>query len=140
MSETKTTTHKNKISQESAEAQMKKFFDYYDFDIEEDVLNSAARNAVKTAAQRIKKAIRKGLVEIEDVEGIKVSQTVKGEKISYKELDGHCKITSDKYEGEYAKIYAMAGYLTGLGLEGIKELKGKDLSIAESIGMLFLQI
>lgn len=131
---------KYKISKEVAEKQLDIFFDYYELDIEEDIASETSRDAVKASAKRIVKAIRSGRVEITNDDGLKIIQIVGEEKLEYKELDGKCKILTDKYDGNYAKIYAMAGYLNGLGLDGMKNLKAVNLSIAESIGMLFLQI
>lgn len=131
---------KHKISEEVAKQQLDIFYDYYELDIEEDIASETSRDAVKTSAKRIIKAIRSGRVEITNDDGLKIVQIVGEEKLEYKELDGKCKVLTDKYEGNYAKIYAMAGYLNELGLEGMKKLKGVNLSIAESIGMLFLQI
>lgn len=131
---------KYKISKEVAEEQLNIFLDHYELDIDEDIASETSRDAVKSSVKRIIKGIRSGRVEITNDDGLKIVQIVGEEKLVYKPLDGKCKVLTDKYDGNYAKIYALAGYLNDLGLEGMKNLKDLNLSIAESIGMLFLQI
>jgi hypothetical protein len=131
-----------KISEETAKEQMQLFYDYYDLDIEEDLLDKDAKIAVRSAEKRVLNAIRSGRLEITKEKELKIVQSIiPGDlKVEYKELDGQCRVEADKQDGGCSKMLTIAGYLNGLGFEGMKKMKGKNLSTAECLGMLFLQI
>ncbi len=132
------------LSEESADKQVDMFCEYYDIDRSECAESQA--EAVETSIKKISKAIRRGTVEISlnDDEDIIVTQTIplKDEsetKIVYGALSGKNKKAMSKQE-DYGKIYALLGSLSGLGDTAISKLKGAHLSVAECIGMLFLQV
>ena len=137
-----------KISQQVADAQFEMFSEYYDFD-ESDSGNEDVRHAMAGAKARVVKAIRRGRVEIEETEGdIVVHQHLKfplGEvkSLRYGVITGKAKVAMEKGtsgDENYAKIYALLGSLSGLGSTAISALRGVDLSTAECIGAIFLQV
>lgn len=135
-----------KISEQVAMEQLDGLLDYYDLDLN-DIKNSAQRDAVESAYNRLIKAVRKGNLEFSNDDNIKIVQHLKkplGESgtIEYRELDGKAKVAmKDKADTDYyGRIYSLLGSLSGLGETAIIGLKGSDLSVAECLGVLFLQV
>lgn len=139
-----------KISEQVAMEQLDGLMDYYDLDLN-DIKNSAQRDAVESAYNRLVKAVRKGNLEFSPEatkdKNIKIVQHLKkpiGESgtIEYRELDGKAKVAmKDKSDTDYyGRIYSLLGSLSGLGETAITGLKGSDLSVAECLGVLFLQV
>ena len=127
------------LSEESAAEQIDLFMEYYEVDLED--IPEALADGVAAAKAKVEKAIRKGRVEIRDGEGLEIMQKINGGKseVVYGELTGKAKIAmGDKTD--YGKIYALLGALAGIGETAIQKLRGADLSTAECIGMLFLQV
>lgn len=133
-----------KLSRESAEEQFNIFLDYYDIDPDDWADN--LQDAFKSAKNRLIRAIMRGLVSIEAGDPIRVTQYLSkkpdADPILYAEMSGKAKVAmKGKDETDtFGKIYALTGSLTGLGETAITTLKGVDMSIAESLGLLFLQI
>lgn len=121
---------------------MQLFFDFYDFD--QDDTPESQSQAVEVSLNRIKKAIRKGKLEFTDSDGVvKITQHLKNSTtLIYGEISGRSKLAmKNKSDTDnYGKIYSLCGSLTGIGEAGIAKLKGADLSIAECVGALFLQV
>ncbi len=140
----------NKISVEVAREQVDLFLDYYDMPLDElleELDDKNMKSGVKTSYNRIIKAIQKGRIEISlsDDDQLKIIQHVgkdNSETLEYKIIDGHAKSSMKNADSEdtYGKIYSLIGSLTGLGKEAILKLKGKNLSDAECIGMILLQV
>lgn len=135
-----------KISEQVAMEQLDGILDYYDLDLN-DIKNAAQREAVESAYNRLVKAVRKGNLEFSNDESIKIIQHLKeplgeSETIEYRELDGKAKVAmKDKADTDYyGRIYSFLGSLSGLGETAIIGLKGSDLSVAECLGVLFLQV
>lgn len=131
------------ISEEVARDQFQEFLDYYDLD--PSVMPEDQRAAFESSASRIIKAVRSGKLEFGQDGTVK--QFLKkpvGEvsEIKYEELSGMHKVAmkSKKGEDHYGRMYALLGSLSGLGEMGIMKLKGADLSVAESVGIIFLQV
>lgn len=136
---------KYKLSAEVAKAQVDVLLDYYDFETED--LPEAQKSVLDACIARLVKAIRLGRLQITDSEsGIKVVQTLKkaldgNGVIEYSELSGKAKIAMGAGgDNDYQKIYCLLGSLSGIGTTGISMLKGADLSVAESLGFVFLQV
>ena len=143
------------ISEESARESLGLFFDYYEIDATNVGGGENAQEAFDSTIDRLADAIRKGRVEIEETEsGLVVRQTLKNRAktgtqdagstavIEYKEISGAAKdaMKHKKESDNYGKIHAMLGYLSGLGENAIKGLRGVDMSISECIGVLFLKV
>jgi hypothetical protein len=105
-------------------------------------VNQQGKEAAETAVNKIKRAIRNGRLEIEEdpEKGMIVKQHTKNTIISYGEISGKTKLEADKHEGNNAKIQAILGSLSGKGLDAISQLKGKDLGLAECVGVIFLVV
>jgi hypothetical protein len=133
-----------KLSEQSAEDQLNLFLEYYEL-MEEDIPETQ-KSAFISACKRIIKAIRLGRLEITNVDGIKIVQTLKNpigesQTIEYGRIVGKAKIAmKGKVDDDYGKMYALLGSLSGLGEVAIQKLEGPDLSIAECLGLLFLQV
>ena len=113
----------------------------------EDITDEATRNGLLSSLNVLKRAVRKGLLEISlsktgDLKIIQNLQKNPGKNIEYKEMTGEAKIIMGKAsdDNNYEKAYTLLGYLSGLGIDGIKKLKAIDLSIAECLSAVFLGI
>lgn len=133
---------KYKLSEEVAEDQVQLFFDFYE--IEMDDIPEEQTRAIDVSLGRIKKAIRRCRLEFVESDGVvKITQHLKNETtIVYGEISGRSKLAmKNKSDSDsYGKIYSLCGSLTGIGEAGIAKLKGADISLAECIGALFLQV
>ena len=132
----------NKISEESAEKELQRLFDYYEIDKEEFTsLEKDAQKAIENFKKRIKKGIMRGSIIFDDSETFEIIQKTKdGKEIRYQEMGGNAKVEMDKHPEQEAsmKCYALLGSLSGLGPAAIRNLKGPDLRRAEAIGSLLL--
>lgn len=131
-----------KIDKPTAKNTLKKMLDYYEIDIDE-IEDKELKRAIQSGYDRAIKAARLGRLSVELEDGIKVIQTTRsGEKIEYKEIDGHAKtqMSGKAADDVYGKSYALLGSLSGLGENAIKSLKGVDLSLAEVLGLIFLSV
>ena len=134
------------ISEESAKKQLKIFNEYYEF--KTSLVPATSREAVDSAIDRILDAIINGRLTIrESSDGVELVQKFKfppGEKseMTYGVLTGKTKVAlkTKTEQDNFGKMYALVGSLTGIGDDGIQALKGPDLSLAECIGCLFLQV
>lgn len=139
------------ISEESARKQLDVFFDYYEIDPDNIGGGENTQEIFESTVDRIVDAIRKGRVEIvENENGLIVRQILKhilsgdskSKNIDYKEISGAAKdaMKHKKETDHYGRIHAMLGYLSGIGENSIKSLRGVDMSISECIGVLFLKV
>lgn len=137
----------NKISREVAEQQLQELLDYYELD--EDCFVDEKQSDIYTqTCERLKKAIMKGRLSVTNEDGIKVKQYLKNaydgevKEFEYAELAGKHKLSMGKKKDNdhYGRMYALVGSLTGMGETAIGKLKGPDLSTAECLGFLFLQV
>lgn len=129
--------NENKLSEESAKTQLDLLFDYYGVDIDN------FQEEQKSTTAELIAAIRAAKVEIKEQEDDVVAiQTLRsGQTLEYKGLclaDAKIAMKAAKSDDQYGKIYALLGSLSGVGIEGIKKLAPSDLSIAESLGLVFL--
>jgi len=138
---------KDKISAKVAQDQLDQLLNKYDIDID-DAPNKEQKKVLETSFHRIKKSIRRGFLEIkvDDQSGKLVVvhhlQEKKGTTVEYKGISGKNKIEMKEREeqDQYGKIYAMMGSLSGLGYSAIRDFEGIDMSIAESLGSIFLLV
>jgi hypothetical protein len=137
-----------KLSEESATAEFNRFMEYYEIDV-----SGASEGApddfvemIEPAVNRIIKAIRLGRLEIGD-DGCTLVQTLRnppGEAttITYGEVSGKAKVAmkGKDINDHFGRMYSMLGSMSGLGESAIMGLKSVDLSLAESLGVLFLVV
>ena len=135
------------ISEQVALDQVMGFLETYDIDIDA-IENKKGKAGVESSLNKLVNYVRSGLVEIVKKDGkITITQNLsipKGEikTLVYNSIQGKNKIEMDGYEDteKYTMVYELVGSLCGIGSEGIKKLEGKDLSVAEVLGAIFLQI
>ena len=132
-----------KISLQVAKENLQSMLDYYEIDIDE-IDEKDVKKAIKSGYNRIIKALRLGRLEIKIENGITITQTLRNgtEKLTYREIDGKAKTAMAPKEEKdwYGKSYALMGSLSDMGETAITSLKGVDLSLAEVLGMIFLQV
>lgn len=138
----------NKISAVTAEAQLDTLFDYYDIQLD-DVVNKQARDGLESSRTKLVRMVQKGRLIIEEKDGdLKITQhlakpmAADAKTIEYGEVCGDAKVAmGTKKEGDnYGQIYALLGSISGLGETAIRKLRGVDLSVAECLGAIFLQV
>ena len=138
---------KKKLSEEVAHDQVMILLDYYGIDVE-DYEDQKSKEATISTLNKIVGYVRDGLIEISlDKGSLVITQTLAkpsgdDSTITYSEVRGANKAAMDG-KGEdhnYAKVYALVGSLTSLGETAIKKLTGKDLSVAECLGTIFLAV
>jgi hypothetical protein len=127
------------MSRETAEKEFRIFEEYYEI---EEFENEDQRAIYDQAKSKVVKAIQKGRVTISEVDGdFQVVQTTKkGVRLVYREVDGRAKMEMDKSKSDHGRMYALLGALSKDGPDAIAQLKGADLSNAESLGALFLAV
>lgn len=133
----------NIISPESAEAQVQLLLDWYD--LRPDEVRTETQSVIETSIRRLVRAVQEGHVEIrETTDGkIDVMQRLikppsKTDTLTYGVLTGKAKVTLRDTDSSYERIYGILGSLAGVGRQVIASLEGRDLTIAESLGFLYL--
>jgi Glu-tRNA(Gln) amidotransferase subunit E-like FAD-binding protein len=131
------------LAKELAENELQKMLDYYEIDIDE-IEDKELKKAIKAGYDRLIKAVRLERLQVITENGIKIIQTLKSNKstVEYREIDGKSKMAmAGKDEKDYyGKSYALMGSLSGLGENAISNMKGVDLSLVETLGMIFLAV
>jgi len=130
------------ISKEVARGQLEMLLGYYDLDAG-DFENDTMKDLFETACNKLVKAISKGRLEIKEDEGLKITQHLRtGDELVYAEICGkHKTAMAGKKDGDqYGKIYALLGSMSGVGETGISKLTGVDISVAECLGFLYMQV
>lgn len=133
------TAESQTISHEVAEKQLQGFLDYYEVDISHIELE-AQRSAVRGACDKLIRAIEAGRLELNPDEGTAVVHLKNGTALTCCELNGKAKVEmSRRPETDmHGRIYALIGSLSGVGFNGIQEMKGRDLVVVENLGIVFL--
>lgn len=130
-----------KISIQVATDQFQEIVDHYDIDL--DDLGENQKAAIEKAQKKIISSIMAGRLELMVGDDFKLLQRCKsGAVLTYRELDGKAKAAmgSRGENDNHGKIYAMMGSLSDVGYNGIAALKGSDLALAESLGLVFLVV
>lgn len=138
---------KYKISQEAAMDQVMNFLERFDIDIEA-IDDKKAKSGIESTLNKMVSYVRLGLIEFIEKDGhLTITQHLSQPKgsvtnLEYTEIAGKHKIQMDgKEETErYQMMYSLTGSLSGIGYDGIIKLEGKDLSVVEVLGAIFLQI
>ena len=137
----------NKISEESARAEMGRLMAYYETDLDDSTPEQ--ETAINQIMSRILSAFMQGRLELsEDKEGeLSIIQHVKKEKNKEKDTD---KITfralrgGDKTKLENAgtdptkRMHYLMGVLSGYGPDVIAKLSAGDLRVTEALAGFFL--
>lgn len=133
------TVEGTKLSHEVAEKQLQGFIDYYEIDVT-NIEVETQRAAIRGACDKLIRAIEAGRLELNPGEGTAVIHLKTGTKLTCCELNGKAKVEmSRRPETDmHGRIYALIGSLSGVGFNGIQEMKGRDLVVVENLGILFL--
>jgi len=133
------------ISQEVAQEQIDKLKAYYDIDV--DDFPNDVKAALVASFKKMARSIMAGRLEIEITEEtIVIRQHLDkppdgaANPLVYKEVVGSAKDGLDDDHGSHKKMYYFLGILCTEGAAVIRKLKGKDLSLAEALGCVFLQV
>lgn len=141
------------INFKTAEEEVEKMFDYYGIDIEM-IRDKDSRSNIERAKMKLVKAVTQGRLEFvyENDEGGYMQLTCVQHLISrkdgheqdfrYKEVDGRSKIAM-KHCGDddtMGKIQAMMASLAGVTATSMQKVRGVDLGLMESLGMVFLSV
>jgi len=145
-----------KISEESAEAQLGLFHEWYDLDPsdfeEMSGTDSAAQSAYRIVSKRLIRAIRKGYLEIreettKDGQTIVVEQTLVNPidgtvKITYGEVTGFSRVAVKEEPGDNAtrKNYKTLASLSKQSPKLFEKFRGPDVGVADCLGFLFAQV
>lgn len=145
---------KDKISPEGAKAQIDLFNEWYDIE-PEDITGTgdAIARSYEMAIARLTRAIRRGRVEIRgeaDKAGkstLIIEQTLANpvgdtQKIIYREVTGAAKsdVRVTDSDNETAKNYRFLAALSGESYEFFKEFSGPDVTVADCLAFLFVQV
>jgi hypothetical protein len=136
-----------KISDDSAAAQVKELIAYYS--INPDELESEdVRKAVESGLNRLSSYYARGFLENKiGTDGkLSVIQYLQGntgtaKELSYGELSGQHKVAMDGFDpkANYQRQHALMASLAGVTDDAIKGLHGVDLSVCETLALVFLQ-
>lgn len=146
------------LSIENATEQWALVKDYYDLDFDRPLElceSDKEREEVERGVQYLKqfekdliKKISMGKIEVENMDGrvfiiqhlsFDYIKTYKDKKIKYKPINGFAKIEMHKAPKEM-KTYVLLAKLAGVEVEKILKLEAADLSLAETLGQLFLAL
>lgn len=138
-------TEQFKISQETAEEQFQQLVDHYDI-VAEDFgeRESNGQIAFNSLKRKIVKGIRLGKVQVsyDEENGLTVTQeTINGHKFEYKEVGSAVKVNLEKkrIKGNHEELYSLLAMLSKSGPKFFEKLRPADLTIAESLGAVFLR-
>lgn len=139
-------TDEEQLSEESAQAQVDQFINYYEIHTED--LPKELKMAHVYCINHMKRAIRNGRLEIEIVDGVIVLRQnlkrppagMKGSQLVYKEVGVTPKRAVDDDANKGVRLSQFLGALTTEGETLISKLSGPDMSLAESLHSVFLQI
>jgi hypothetical protein len=137
----------NIISQETAQAAVKKLLDFYDIEVDK-IKDVDRRHAVEEQIEKLISGVTKGRLEIE-VEGPKcqIKQYLKipvegvPNPIVYKEVTGRAQAEPcEDNSNPRAKIQVLLGVVSGYGPAIFKAMIGADNSYSQAIGTIFFQL
>ena len=133
------------LSEETAKEQIAALLDYYDFAV--DDLPPNLRPGMEAALRQLERAVMKGTLEVEVTDDdctvhhhLKRPPKGMSNPVVYHQVTGECKVAIRDDDASYAKTYTFLAALSREERKFFLEMKGKDLSISESLGALFLQV
>jgi len=137
------------LDEQPAQDQLDLLLDFYDIEIADfsDFKSPDARvqEAMRSAAKRLLRYIRRGYIEITTENGLTITQRLKFPKgetteLHYQIMTGKAKIQMKRADEDdfYGKIYCLVGSLTNLPEGSISSLIGVDSSVVECLGAIFL--
>jgi hypothetical protein len=139
---------KTLISEDSAAEQLEILMDYYDID-KNDLENEEGPEAVQTLMNGLVRAIRNGRLEIkvDSDQKLIVTQHLKHppgdiETIDYNIVGQKARLAMDRVKStkEQERMCAFMGSLSGLGVQGVSSLVGKDMGTMNRLATLFSMV
>ena len=125
------------ISEDTARAQVMLLLEGYDID--PATKSDPAEEALTDLLDKLAKYIRRGIIEIDDK--LNVTQHRKsGPDVIYKKLTGAAvRATDEAGDGKnYKKIFLLMSNMAGLPIEAFSQLPGDELSVVETLALIFL--
>lgn len=137
------------LDEEPAQDQLDLLLDFYEIELEDfeefKSEDDRVEQAMRSACKRLKRFIRKGLIEITAENGLTIIQHLrfsKGEttQLIYRIMDGKAKMQMQKAREDdfYGKLYCLMGSLANVNANQISQFKGVDSSVVECLGAVFL--
>ena len=145
---TKSIEKKQLISEESAKEQLDILMDYYDID-KDDLENEEGPEAVQTLMNGLVRAIKNGRLEIKVDSELKlvVTQHLKHapgdiDTVDYNIVGQKARLAMDRVKStkEQERMCAFMGSLSGLGVQGVSSLVGKDMGTMNRLATLFSMV
>ena len=136
----------NKISRESAEAQIQEWFDYFLID-KEDIANEEGEEVLETVMNVLVRGIQKGLLEISTEDGLMVRQHLKKEidgisQIEYTDKVAKAKIAMGTSKNKNVQL-RMNEFMSTLGdvpVQVLAKMQGADLTILGRVALVFSMV
>ena len=131
-----------KIGEKAAHEALMSWLNYYDIDVD-SIEDKNTKQNTETVFNKIIRFIRSEKIHIKVEDGVVVTQNLQSKQtLVYKGVTAENKISMDGYDEKdhYKRMYALLGSLSGVGKSAILDLQGQDMSAAECIGFVFLQV
>ena len=131
---------KNKISEETAEADLQRLLDSYDI-VASDVALANGPEFLITVGNRLTRAIRSGHLEILDNGEVRhILKVPKGEitELMYSRFNGAALKEGDKTTGIFAGHCALMGSLCNMSERFMTKLDQLDIKIFQGLAQLFM--
>lgn len=143
-----------KISEESAQAQLELFTEWYGIDLDEMLAEAdpKTKGAVNLAKAKVIKALRWGALEFKELSDndgptLIVEQNLMRpigalDKIVYQEVSGlaRASMKSDDSVNDTARMYQFLAVLSKQDMFTFHKLRGADIGVVDSLGFLFLMV
>ena len=133
----------SQVSEEVAKAELERFCEAMDLDLDTSRLNEEAINNLEDAKHQFVRAVMNGSLVVED-DGVPVFTPRKmkdAQPIRFPEPTGAVKMEIDRISGRYkavTKTYALMEALTGQSKGFFSKMLNRDLKVCEAITNLFL--
>lgn len=134
---------KKKISAENAKIEIDKIIEFYEIE------GASEDNVIKGIVAKLMTAVSKARLEVEvSGDGISITQHLAKpigalEKLVYGELTGGSKRAMARIKDDsdvFGKIYALLGSMAKEDAAIFEKMRAPDITTAEQLGMLFLQV
>lgn len=133
---------KRVISEENAVAQVIKFCEKYDLDVEPE--EGEINEALDSFLSAITEYVSLGYLSF-DLEKMEITQKLQDPpadvaELVYQKIGGRQKRAMDGFGSDehYAKVYALMGSACGMDGNAIQKLSGVDIKVVEALGLAFL--
>lgn len=136
----------DKISAESAEAQIESWLDYFGLSFD-DIVIEDGKEAAQTLMNTLVRAIQRGELEINTADALQVTQHLKfkteqTEAITYTDKVSRARIAMDKSPAKHAqgRMYSFMAAMSGVPVSELMKLKGADATIFNRVATVFSMV